>query len=189
MALAELIDTPALLAWIAAGGQPSYLYFWGHTPASGLVVDKSCLSQWYVAPFEADGVRYRSAEHYMMAHKALLFGDQACYQAMLEAATPAQVKALGRQVRGFDEAPWQAARSDIVVAANLAKFSQHPRLRQFLLSSAGQVLVEASPVDPVWGVGLAASDPAILSPARWKGLNLLGFALMRVRAALAEAAP
>ncbi|MES2740598.1 MAG: NADAR family protein [Pseudomonadota bacterium] len=184
-----LADTAALLAWIEAGGQPSYLFFWGHTAASGLVVDKSCLSQWYLAPFEADGALYRSAEHYMMAHKALLFGDQAAYRAMLTAATPAQVKALGRQVRGFDEALWQTARVDIVLAANLAKFSQHPRLARFLLSSAGQVLVEASPVDPVWGVGLAATDPAIMSPARWIGLNLLGFALMRVRARLAETAP
>jgi ribA/ribD-fused uncharacterized protein len=189
MNLAAIVDIPSLLASIAAGVQPNYLYFWGHTPASGLVVDKSCLSQWYVAPFEADGARYRSAEHYMMAHKALLFGDQSTYHAMLSASTSAEVKALGRQMRGFEQAVWQTARVDIVVAANLAKFSQHPRLRQFLLSSAGQVLVEASPVDPIWGVGLAASDPAILSPASWKGLNLLGFALMHVRASLADSAP
>ena len=88
------------------------------------------------------------------------------------------------QVQGFDEAKWQAARYDIVVRGNLAKFSQNEALRSFLLNTGERVLVEASPVDPIWGIGLAANDPLAEQPAQWRGLNLLGFALMDVRRSL-----
>lgn len=84
-------------------------------------------------------------------------------------------------MRGFDEARWLAHRFDLVVEGNFAKFTQHPDLLRFLLSTGDRVLVEASPVDAIWGIGLAANDPQSADPARWQGLNLLGFALMVVR--------
>jgi ribA/ribD-fused uncharacterized protein len=127
----------------------------------------------------------------MMAEKARLFGDHAVAARVLAAAKPGEAKALGRQVAGFDSSLWDAARFGIVVAGNQAKFSQHPALRDFLLGTGERVLVEASPVDAVWGIGLAADHPHLEQPARWPGLNLLGFALMQVRyqLALAEATP
>lgn len=176
---------PELRALVAAGGQVKYLFFWGHHPRSDGSIGSECLSQWWPAPFEVDGIRYATAEHHMMVGKARLFGDEAIAARMLTAPHPAAVKALGRQVRDFDQAVWDEQCFDLVVAGNLAKFSQHPDLGQYLSCTGSQVLVEASPVDRVWGIGLPAADARARDPAQWRGRNLLGFALMRVRARLA----
>ena len=170
-----------------AGAWIKYLCFWGHTEKPSSEPGPACMSQWYPAAFEVGGQRYATAEHFMMAEKARLFGDEATRAAMLAARKPGEVKALGRQVQGFDEAKWQAARYNIVVRGNLAKFSQNEALRSFLLNTGERVLVEASPVDPIWGIGLAANDPLAEQPAQWRGLNLLGFALMDVRRSLRAA--
>lgn len=163
-----------------------YLYFWGHRPRPDGRIGKSCLSQWWPAPFTVDGRRYATAEHYMMWGKARLFGDERIAEQILATERPDDVKSLGRRIAGFDEDAWAAARYGIVVEGNLAKFGQHPPLAAFLLGTGDQVLVEASPLDPVWGIGLAADDPRAADPARWQGLNLLGQALMEVRARLAR---
>jgi ribA/ribD-fused uncharacterized protein len=91
------------------------------------------------------------------------------------------VKDLGRQVKGFVEADWDRAKRRIVTEGNLAKFAQNGRLRDFLLSTGDRILVEASPVDQIWGIGLAADDEKARNPLEWRGDNLLGFALMDVR--------
>lgn len=167
-----------------AGLAPNFLFFWGHTGNPGQI-GKECLSQWYPAPFEIEGVRYPTAEHYMMYQKAALFGDEASANKMLAATTPAEVKALGRGVTGFDEGRWVAARFDIVVVGNINKFYQNTALGTFLRGTGKRILVEASPRDAIWGIGLAEGDPAARDPARWPGQNLLGFALMVARARLA----
>jgi ribA/ribD-fused uncharacterized protein len=181
----EIPDTPlsvaALLRKIEAGWSPKYLCFWGHRPKRGETAGKHVLSQWWESEFEAGGISYPTAEHYMMAEKARLFGDDATLSRILEAASPGAAKELGRWVTNFAEAEWEARRFDIVVRGNLAKFGQNGGLRTYLLNTGGQVLVEASPVDPIWGAGLAADDPRVQSPEQWPGANLLGFALMKVR--------
>ncbi|WP_334685036.1 NADAR family protein [Intrasporangium calvum] len=168
----------------AAGEQPRYVFFWGHRPRRPGVVDQSCLSQWWPCRFEADGQRFESAEQYMMWRKACLFGDRAGAEAILKARSAAHAKALGREVRDFDEATWIAHRWVVVVAGSLAKFAGDDALRAFLVSTRQRVLVEASPVDAIWGVGIAADDKAASDPSQWPGLNLLGFALMEARSAL-----
>lgn len=173
-----------LCAHIAQGSQPKFLAFWGHTPSKDGAITKACFSQWYESAFEVDGVVYRTAEHFMMAGKARLFADQLTLERILAAPTPGAVKALGRQIARFDEQIWREHRWSIVVNANLGKFSQDERLKQFLLDTGERILVEASPLDPIWGIGLAADDGDLANPAAWKGLNLLGFALMEVRDAL-----
>lgn len=179
----HIVDCAGLLAAIAGGWQPKYLLFWGHTPrTSG--VGKHVLSQWWPASFVVDGNRYASAEHYMMAEKARLFGDETTRRAILAANNPGAAKALGRTVAGFEEARWEKARFDIVVAASAAKFGQNAELRAYLLETGDKVPVEASPVDRIWGIGLAANDPRAVEPSAWLGLNLLGFALMQARAKL-----
>jgi hypothetical protein len=125
-------STGELLAFIAGGGRPKYLMFWGHQPPPGGGVGRSCLSQWWPVTFTADGVRYASAEHYMMRAKALLFGDTETAGRIEAAPHPGAAKALGREVRGFDEERWAAERFGIVVDANMAKFGQHAELREFL---------------------------------------------------------
>ena len=162
-----------------------YVFFWGHQkPKSG--VSKSCFSQWYEAPFDSEGKHFLTAEHYMMYYKALFFGDTEAARKVLEATSPGDAKPLGRAVLGFDEAKWQEYRLEIVVKANLTKFDSSPERKEFLLSTKGRVLVEASLVDRIWGVGLAKDDAAVEDPNRWKGLNLLGFALMEVRGLLSQ---
>ena len=158
-----------------------YLFFWGHTRPAGVPVGKECFSQWYPAPFTIDGDTYPTAEHYMMAEKAHMFGDEAIHAAILKATHPDQAKKLGRGVRNFNEAHWNEERFEVVVRGNAAKFSQHPELRHYLLQTGSRVLVEASPVDTIWGIGLAQDNPRAANPAEWRGLNLLGFALMEVR--------
>ncbi|GAA5215006.1 NADAR family protein [Corallincola platygyrae] len=171
--------------FINHGHKVKYILFWGHRkPKSG--VSKSCFSQWYESSFEKNGVTYRTAEHFMMASKAELFGDEEARLKVVSASNPGEAKSLGREVRGFDEALWNKHRFNIVVEANLLKFSQNPELSQFLLGTGERVLVEASPVDRIWGIGLAADDNAAENPNLWRGLNLLGFALMEVRSRLAE---
>ncbi len=187
--MTDNLSVAALRARLAAGERFKYLYFWGHQERADSAVGAACLSQWYPAPFVRDGVAYATAEHSMMADKARLFGDQAALARILAAPSPGAVKALGRTIVGFDEAAWAAARFDIVVRANLAKFGAHASLGAFLLASGERVLVEASPLDRIWGIGLAATDARAGDPGQWQGENLLGFALMAVRAALRASKP
>ncbi len=172
-----------LLKQIDEGKQFSYLHFWGHRQL-GLQADKACFSQWYVVPFQIDGITYPTAEHYMMAGKARLFDDQTVLKQILSANEPDMVKRLGRKVKNYDESAWVEHRFQIVVEGNYAKFSQNPKLAQFLLGTADKVIVEASPLDKIWGIGLAQDHPDSNAPHLWQGLNLLGFALMEVRSKL-----
>ena len=179
-------DRDGLIAHVRGGGTAKYLFFWGHrAPRSG-EVGKHFLSQWWPSPFQVDGATYPSAEHFMMAEKARLFGDREAETRIMSAANPAAAKRAGRSVRDFDEGRWKAARFDIVVRGSVAKFRQHPALGAYLLGTAERVLVEASPVDRIWGIGLSADDPRSLHPEQWPGLNLLGFALMEARRCLAS---
>jgi len=117
----------------------------------------------------------------MMWSKAVLFGDADRAKAVLLARSPAQAKTIGRQVEGFDEAVWVENRWRIVVDASVAKFGNDPALRDYLLSTKHKVLVEASPVDRIWGIGLSTDSEKAKNPEQWRGLNLLGFALMEAR--------
>jgi ribA/ribD-fused uncharacterized protein len=120
----------------------------------------------------------------MMWRKARLFGDGRTASRILQARSPVEAKALGREVKSFDESVWVAHRWDVVVSGSLAKFDSAPDLRRFLAATGDRVLVEASPVDRIWGIGVAADNEAAQDPKRWRGLNLLGFALMEARATL-----
>ena len=118
------------------------------------VADRPCLSQWWPARFSVGGFPYGSAEHYMMVGKARLFGDTEALERILAARSPAEAKNLGREVGGFEEGVWDVHRFDIAVAGNVAKFEQDPGLREYLVDTRDRVLVEASPLDRVWGIGL-----------------------------------
>jgi hypothetical protein len=174
----------ALKELVHGGVQPDYLLFYGHKPPYGGLINATCLSQWWQADFILDGETYRTAEQFMMAAKAMLFGDFATADKIQADPNPKNAKILGREVAGFEKEKWESHRFDIVVDANLAKFSQNRKLLKYLLSTGDQVLVEAAPSDTVWGIGLDRDDKNARNPDRWRGLNLLGFALMEVRAQL-----
>jgi ribA/ribD-fused uncharacterized protein len=184
----EIRSKAQLSDFVSLGNKVRYLFFWGHQkPKSGL--SKTCFSQWYESSFEREGLLYRTAEHFMMAEKARLFGDSDAEQRVLAALSPGEAKRIGRSVKGFNESLWKQKRFSIVVSGNLYKFTQNDELKQFLLNTGDRVLVEASPVDNIWGIGLAADDARVENPNLWKGQNLLGFALMEVRGKLAAAVP
>lgn len=179
-----MLDLEQLRRRCSNGEQFRYLFFWGHQPSKDGKITASCLSQWFAASFKIDKVPYATAEHWMMASKARLFGDEETLQQILSAEDPKTAKSLGRQVRNFDSDIWTKNCRRLVTEGNVAKFSQNEALRAFLLGTEDQVLVEASPHDRIWGIGLKATDEKAKHPATWEGENLLGFALMDVRAQL-----
>ncbi len=163
-----------------------YLFFWGHTPKSKDQIDQSCFSQWWSSDFTIDGITYSCTEQYMMAEKARLFGDNEIFSKIMEAKHPKQMKMLGRSVQHFNDQVWQANSYEIVKKGNLAKFGQDEQLRQYLCGTGNRVLVEASPQDRIWGIGLPKDHPDAERPINWKGTNWLGFVLMEVRDLLSE---
>lgn len=161
-----------------------FIFFWGHMPAGNDVVGKFVFSQWYHSPFEFEGRIYNTAEHWMMARKALLFDDGEIFEAIAHSTKPGEAKELGRKIKNFSESKWNAHKYQIVVEGNLLKFDQNLQLKKFLKGTGERIIVEASPVDPIWGIGLAHDFKGIENPHHWRGENLLGFALMEVRDAL-----
>ena len=162
------------------GKKFNYLFFWGHRQKTEGIIDKSCFSQWFPIGFTIDEVYYKTAEHYMMAEKARIF-DVSMVENILNASSPNDVKKLGRKVKNFDDKIWNEQAFDAVVRGNMAKFSQNHKLKNFLRSTGNSVLVESSPYDRVWGIGMLAEDKRALNPFNWDGENKLGFALMVVR--------
>lgn len=159
----------------------SYVFFWKPSEPLGY------LGNWYPAAFEANGVLYPTSEHYMMYAKAMLMGDESVAAQILASPDPGVVKKLGQTVSPWNEALWIENRNRIMFEACLAKFSAHADLRASLLATGNAVLVEASPFDRIWGIGMGASHRDAENPAKWKGMNLLGEALMKVRDRLAAA--
>ena len=157
-----------------------YLFFWGHRPTSDGSLSKTIFSQWWQKEFFVDGIAYLTAEHFMMAGKARLFEDNEMLEAILQAKTPAEAKKLGRKIKNFDDTIWKEKRFEIVVEGNYHKFSD-TEYKQFLLGTGNKIIVEASPSDRIWGIGMTQDAAGIHNPKNWKGLNLLGFALMEVR--------
>ncbi len=157
-----------------------YVFFWGHTPNKDGSIGKTCFSQWWLEGFEVDGDIYRSAEHWMMVGKAKLF-DPDMVSTILEAQSPAEAKKLGRKVRNFNPEIWGEKKFEIVKQGNIHKFSQNEELKEFLLNTGDRVLVEASPYDRIWGIGMSQSNDKSKHPPQWRGQNLLGFALMEAR--------
>lgn len=156
------------------------IYFWGHHP-NPKKMTAACFSQWYDCCFEVDGVQYHTAEQYMMASKARLFGDEEVLQEIMAAQSPSDYKRLGRKIRGFNSERWDAVKYDIIVKGNKAKFSQNPSIKEFLLSTKDAIIAEASPYDGIYGIALDKETAMNGTVEQWKGENLLGFALMEVR--------
>ena len=157
-----------------------FVFFWGHTDRKE-DVNKSCLSQWYMCSFVVDNVSYNCAEQFMMAEKARIFGDDDTWQQIMASYDPMTIKKLGRKVRNFNAYVWKKNCQQIVKRGNLAKFSQNQKLLEYLLGTGDKILVEASPKDTIWGIGLAEDASEASNPRLWQGENLLGFALMEVR--------
>lgn len=166
-----------------AGGPIEYLFFW---KPNENVIDKSCLSQWQSSVFYAEIDTYCCVEQYMMAEKARLF-DYNIRKLIMKLTNPKGIKKLGRKIKNFKQDVWDREKYSIVVHANYYKFTQNNEMRNFLFSTGDKVLVEASPSDTVWGIGLSENDKKAQNPNFWRGQNLLGIALMDVRDDLRKA--
>lgn len=166
---------------VAQNIENKYVFFWGHQPSKDETITKTCFSQWWISPFVVEGITYKTAEYWMMAKKAELFNDQEVLEKIIQANSPAEAKKLGREVRNYVDSLWLENRYEIVKQGNFHKFSQNPVLKEFLINTKERILVEASPVDSIWGIGMATDHKNINDPEKWRGLNLLGFALMEVR--------
>lgn len=142
---------------------------------------ESPFSQWHPSPFVVDGITYNCAEQYMMYQKAKLFCDEEIATEILNAEKPSIQKQLGRAIQGFDTNEWHQHRERIVYEGNFHKFSQNENLRHALLETGESTIVEASPIDDIWGIGLSADNPDAAFPEKWKGLNLLGKILTNLR--------
>ncbi|MEP4050887.1 MAG: NADAR family protein [Litorimonas sp.] len=177
----KVYDLEWLRSEMSSGTRQKFVYFWGHRGRADKQLTKACFSQWWTSSFEVEGCRYATAEHWMMAEKARLFRAEDICAEILKSDDPGKAKALGRQVLNFDQEIWNQNKYEIAVQGNLHKFSQHKDLGEFLKNTGKRILVEASPVDKIWGVGLEQKDPMIEKPSNWKGQNMLGFALMSVR--------
>jgi ribA/ribD-fused uncharacterized protein len=158
-----------------------YIFFWGHTPKKNQNIGPFCFSQWFPSEFIVDNKTYFTAEHWMMAEKARLFNDLPVAEKIINTEKAALVKELGRQIQNFNEEIWEKNRYEIVVKGNYYKFILNPALKEFLLSTKDKIIVEASPLDNIWGIGMGKDKPDCENPNKWKGSNLLGFALMEVR--------
>ncbi|WP_312271599.1 NADAR family protein [Pseudomonas sp.] len=138
-------------------------------------------SNWYRSEFKVKEISFVCVEQFMMFCKAKLFKDDAAAERILAAEHPRAHKNLGRSVSGYNDAIWNSRRLSIVTHGCYAKFTQNEDLLQALLETGETMLVEASPYDRVWGVGLGENDPRIEDPRNWKGTNLLGQALFKTR--------
>lgn len=138
-------------------------------------------SQWRPTTFIVQGMQYNCAEQYMMHQKALLFNDTAMAKLIMETSSPRLQKQYGRSVGDFDWAVWKHYAKDIVYVGNHAKFTQHMDLLLRLIATSPTILVEASPTDSVWGIGLDAQKASITPQELWPGTNWLGEVLTQLR--------
>jgi ribA/ribD-fused uncharacterized protein len=143
-------------------------------------------SQWYASRFTIAGITYNCCEQYMMAQKALLFNDIKSYEAIMKTTSPREQKALGRKVKNFETDKWNEVCREFVYQGNLAKFTQNPILKQGLMATEDKEIVEASPYDTIWGIGMDVGHPDIEDKSKWQGTNWLGEAIMRVRETLKQ---
>lgn len=145
----------------------------------------SCYSQWFPSEFrDCNGLKFFNAEQFMMYHKAKLFNDSEIMEKIIKETNPRAIKEYGRQVKNYIDDIWVDAREEVVILGNYYKFTQNDRILKELMSSIGKELVEASPVDRIWGIGLSEHDEKCLDKSKWRGLNLLGNCLMKVREVL-----
>jgi ribA/ribD-fused uncharacterized protein len=152
--------------------ESKFTYFWGQ---------QDVFSQWHPSNFVDNyGYHYNCCEQFMMACKAILFYDSEAYMKIMQETRPSEHKKLGRTVRGFIESEWNMVSKQVVYSGNYFKFTQNPALLKALLETKGE-LVEASPYDKIWGIGLRKEDPRAWSKDTWLGTNWLGEILTRLR--------
>lgn len=170
------------------GEEIEFLFFYGHRTSRDYVT-RACLSQWYPCKFSVGGIEYNCAEQWMMAEKARCAHDEESLGKILASDDPKTIKALGRKVKNLPTAEWNHIANSVVVLGNIHKFGQNPELLRYLFWTGDRVLVEASPTDKRWGIGMSSRTEGVENPHNWHGHNRLGFSIMAARDFLKEHGP
>ena len=158
--------------------EPEPILFFGADESKGSYRNFSNMSE---HPVTIEGVKYPTVEHYFQAMKAKEFGDTDVYDRIVKSKTPKAAKALGRKVSNFVVETWEAKRDDIMEKAVRTKFVQHPSLRTQLMETGDKVIGEANPRDTYWGIGTSMNLEKAKYPSKWRGKNMLGKLLMKLR--------
>lgn len=172
---------PELIERYNNGERFEYLFFWKTIEDENGVKSRHPLTQWYISAFSKMGVNFLCAEQYMMALKALVFADDLSFHKIMDESNPYECMKLGREISNFNQSTWDMFKEETVFNGNLLKFQQNEYLKDYLKSTKDKIIVEASPRDRIWGIGMEEGDAGIEDPNNWKGENLLGFILMDVR--------
>jgi len=143
--------------------------------------NRSPFSNWYPSVFTHNGITFTRGEQYMMYCKAIIFNDLETADAIMSTDNPREQKELGRAVSNYNDAVWSEVREQVMVEGLTEKFKQIPKLKEALLATGDTIIAEASPYDLVWGIGFTADQPEATDQSKWRGLNLLGKVLMKVR--------
>ncbi len=149
---------------IATKETENYLFFYSAA---------SPLSNFHPSTFIINGETYTCGEEYIQTSKARFFKDHETYKKIKVCASPGQMKALGSNVKGFNSAAWATCVENVATKCQLEKFSQNKELRDYLLSTESKSLIEASPKDSFWGIGISLNDPDIIK------INLNGSEIFR----------
>lgn len=139
------------------------------------------LSNWHLSRFTADGIEFSSMEQYMMYNKAIVFNDINVANQILKTTDVAVIKQFGRTVANYDDNYWNGIRQIVVYDGLIQKFSQNSELKRMLADTGNSILAECAVRDRIWGIGLSMEDADRFDRTKWKGQNLLGYALMQVR--------
>ncbi len=142
------------------------------------------LSNWYLSDFTIGGIKYSSIEQYMMYQKAICFNDREIAEKILQTDNVGKIKALGREVKDYNDTVWNGLRQITVYDGLLEKFRQNDELKEKLLSTNADILAECAVADKIWGIGISMKDEKRFDMSKWQGQNLLGFTIMRVREVL-----
>ncbi len=152
-----------------------FIFFWKPTEQNGV------FGNWFPSPFTLNNINYFCVEQYIMHKKALLFNDIGTATKIMKTQSPRSHRIFGRQVKEFDDTVWNNNKERILYEGLFGKFSQNINLRKELLATEDKILVEASPLDKIYGIGLSKDNPKAQDPQKWLGQNLLGNTLMKVR--------
>lgn len=170
-----------LIQQIITGETPSYTCFLSDRCMQNADWDTNCFNENYYAPFKVEGIVYNTVQHWLMAQKAALFYDAVSMEKIIACKTAAHAKLLGSQIKQVDEDVWLANAYALVVKGNVHKFAQHGTLKQKLINTSHSIIVAITPNDCLWGNGMNYQPNQPFNPIKWKGANLLGYALMDVR--------
>lgn len=149
---------------------PEYIFFYG-----------GCFSQWFPSVFEIYGMKFVTAEQFMMYCKAIVFSDMKAASQILKTSNPEKQKRIGRLVKNFNDEIWDQHKLQVVYMGNYAKFTQNADLNNELKNTGYRLLVEASPTDKIWGIGLGLNNKLIYDRNNWRGQNYLGKIITKVR--------